>query len=118
LIIYWDFTVKKDVEEVYFNAGVLGEDNKECIWVTSKANNTVQFPLLTAGSNYRIAIEIPQHHLMPNIYMPSIFIRSDKTGETYERIWSNYAFRVVTDGNTLGKGVVAAQANWELKKLN
>jgi lipopolysaccharide transport system ATP-binding protein len=116
LTIYWDFKVKKSIDDIYFNAGVWNEKNVECIWVTSKDDTKVQFPSLEPG-NYRIVIDIPEHRLVPNIYMPSIFIRSDKTGETYERIWSNSAFQVVTDGNTLGAGVISTQANWEVIQL-
>jgi ABC-type multidrug transport system ATPase subunit len=116
LIIYWDFRVKKDIEEIYFNAGVVNEANQDCIWMTSKDSSKAQFPPLKAGGHYRILIKILQHHLMPNVYTPSLFIRSDKTGETYERIRSNYAFQVVTDGNTLARGVVAVKANWALER--
>lgn len=116
LIIFWDFRVKRALEDIYFNAGVWNEKDVECIWVTSKDTHNIRFPVLSKG-DYRIIIEIPHHHLMPNIYMPSIFIRSDKTGETYERIWSNAAFRIVTDGNTLGGGVISTQANWDVIRL-
>ena len=118
LLIYWDFRVKKVLHDIYFNAGVLNQEEQPCLWVTSKDNNNnVRFPPMEEG-NYRILIDIPEHHLMPNIYLLSIFIRSDLTGETYERIWSNFAFRIVTDGNNLGIGVVSAHANWKLEKLS
>jgi ABC-type proline/glycine betaine transport system ATPase subunit len=116
LTIFWDFKAKRTLYDVYFNAGVTNDRNAECIWVTSKDTHTVQFPSVDEGI-YRILIEIPQHHLMPDIYTPNIFIRSDKTGETYERIWSNYAFRVVTDGNALERGIVSVEANWAVEKL-
>ncbi len=117
LIMYWDFRVKKEIEEIYFNAGVWNESDVECLWVTSKDKTKVQFPLLKPGE-YRIIITIQEHHLVPNIYMPSIFIRSDKTGETYERIWSSHAFRVITDGKIFGSGIIANQANWELTEID
>ncbi len=118
LIIYWDFKLKKVVENVYFNAGVMDQDRRLCISVTSKEKEKIQFPALQAGRNYRIMIEIPQHHLTPNVYILSMFIRSDRTGETFERIWSDYAFQVMTDGTTLGRGVVVVHANWALERLN
>jgi ABC-type polysaccharide/polyol phosphate transport system ATPase subunit len=118
LVIYWDFKVKRAIEDVYFNAGIMDEQDRPCIAVTSKDKNKVHFPSLEAGKQYRILIEISQHHLIPNVYTLALFIRSDKTGETYERVWSNYPFRVMTDGNTLGRGIVAVQEHWELKKLS
>jgi hypothetical protein len=118
LIIYWDFKVKKFVGDIYFNAGIKTVDEETCIWVTSKGDKKIQFPILRPEEQCRIIIEIPEHHLMPGIYTPTIFIRSDKTGETFERIWSDCPFQVIGDGNQLAKGIVAVQANWTVKKLD
>jgi len=118
LIVYLDFRAKKKIENIYLNVAILNEENQNCIWVTSKDNNTVQFPPLNAGRQYRIMIKMQEHHLMPNVYKSALSIRSDKTGETYERIWSNSAFQVVTDGNTLAKGTIAVKVNWAFERLD
>jgi len=117
LIIYWDFRVKKEIERVYFSGGVYDEEHRACIFVKSNDYNSVQFPLLKEG-NYRLTIEIQRHHLMPNVYIPQLSIRNDQTGETYERMFPSESFRVVTDGKTLERGIVAVQESWELKKID
>jgi len=117
LTMFWDFKVKKDLEQLYFSAAVLNEEFKNCILLRSNDNNKVQFPPLNEGK-YRLIIEIPQHHLIPNVYMPQLSIRNEKTGETYERIFPNYFFRVVTDGKTLERGIISVKENWDLTRLD
>ncbi|MBD3351820.1 MAG: ATP-binding cassette domain-containing protein [Candidatus Lokiarchaeota archaeon] len=117
LLIFCDFIVKKDIEQIYFSAGVLDEEQHVCIHVVSNDDDKMQFPTMYKGS-YRILVQIPQHHLMPGIYIPQISIRNDRTGETYERIWSNCSFQVTTDGRTLERGIIAVQENWKLNKID
>ena len=116
LLIHWDFKVNKEIKHIYFSAGVLTEEKTPCILVKSNDNDKMQFPPLQKGQ-YRLIVEIPEHHLMPNIYIPQLSIRNDQTGEMYERIWPKYSFRVITDGEILQRGIVAVKENWILKRL-
>ena len=95
----------------------IDEEKRVCISLKSNDNDKVQFPPLKEG-NYNLIITIPEHHLMPNVYIPQLSIRNDQTGETYERIWPKYSFQIVTDGKALERGLVAVQEQWELKSLN
>lgn len=119
LLIYWDFSInKQEIEGLYFAATVFVENyERGCIHLWSNDNQKATFNTLKKG-RYRLKIEIPEHHLMPNIYLPQLSIRNDLTGETYERLFAKEAFRVVSDGTVLGRGgIVAVQEQWHLTRL-
>lgn len=116
LLLFWEFEVKKEVESLYFSTGVTNEESVTCIFIKSNDNQKIRFPHLKQG-RYRLFAEIPQHHLIPSVYHPQLSIRNDHTGETYERVWPNSPFRIVTDGKTLERGIVAVEEHWELEKL-
>ena len=116
LKIYYDFRVNTFLKSAYFSVGVLGEDIKSCIWVMSNDNNKCRFENIEQG-DYRLLVEIKEHHLMPNVYIPNIAIRNGDTGETYERILPDCSFRVVSDGSHLERGIVAVKEIWSLNKI-
>ena len=116
LIMFWAFRVKKPISNIYFSFGVANEATIPCFIVKSNDNNKIQFPALQEG-DYKLIIEILEHHLLPGIYFPQLSIRNPVTGETYERIWSNIPFHIVTDGIALERGIVAVDEQWTLTAI-
>ncbi len=117
LVITALFKAKQEIQDVYFSAAIINERETPCIILKSNNYNKVRFPPIKKG-NYRLQIEIPEHHLVPNVYRPQLSIRNSITGETYERIWPNLSFRVSTDGNTLERGIIAVKEHWTLQHIS
>jgi len=112
--IFCAFEAKKDLEGLYFTAVIVSSDDyKPLIYLVSNDDYKTDFKNIKKGK-YRINITIPEHHLIPSVYVLNFAIRNEKTGETYERIFSNVGFRVESDGHYLERGVVAVKENWKL----
>jgi lipopolysaccharide transport system ATP-binding protein len=116
MTIYCDFKAKRFIEGLYFSVSILNGELKPCIWVMSNDNGKMKFESIREGK-YRILVRIPQHHLVPSVYIPNIAIRNDTTGETYERILPNSSFRVSSDGIRLERGIVNVDEDWQLINL-
>lgn len=116
LTIFCEFKANIFIKSLFFSLGILNEANEPCIWVMSNDNKKVTFENIEQG-NYRLIVKIPEHHLIPKIYYPTIAIRNETTGETYERILSNAPFRIVSDGKVMERGIVAVNEKWELINL-
>jgi lipopolysaccharide transport system ATP-binding protein len=110
---FCDFKVHKPVNGLYFSVGILNEKYEPLIWVMSNDNNKVKFENIEPGT-YRLIVQFPGHHLIPNIYIPNIAIRNDETGETYERVWTRSTFRVRSDTKLLSRAIIAVKENWYL----
>jgi lipopolysaccharide transport system ATP-binding protein len=117
LQIYCDFKINKCLEELYFSLAVVDEKNINCIWIVSNDNYKKRFENLKQDK-YRLLVEIKNHHLIPNVYYLNIAIRNNKTGETYERSFTNSSFRVLSDGSYLERGIIAIEEEWKLEKYN
>lgn len=113
---FCDIKVNKFIRELYFSVGIITEDLRSVIWVMSNDNNKVEYKNLETG-NYRIFVNIENHHLIPNVYIPNISIRNGVTGETYERILPNCSFRVMSDNKQLQRGIVSVNEKWNLLKI-
>jgi len=116
LRIFVDFKVLHDLEDLFFSVGVLDDRYKSCIWVMSNDNHKAQFKNIKEGK-YRLITTIPQHHLIPNVYIPNIGIRNGISGETYERVWPKNSFIVRANKPFLERGIIAVEEQWELKKI-
>lgn len=117
LCIYCDFTLKKNVEGLFFTAGVVSsKDYTSIIHVVSNDNMKSKFINLKENV-YRVIARIPEHRLIPNVYLLNFAIRNESTGETYERIFSSSSFKVVSDGNHLERGIIAVSEKWEVRKI-
>lgn len=115
--VYCDIEVKKPLESLYFSLGIVdNSDYKNVIHLVSNDNKTFE-PKNLKKNKYRITIEIKNHNLMPNIYLINFAIRNGATTETYQRIFSDVSFRVVSDKSTLSRGIVNVESNWGINTL-
>jgi len=113
LIIFLHFKIRCFLKEIYFVVSVLDEKNNPCIWMMSNENNKARFKDVKSGE-YVLDVNIPDHHLRPNVYYINYAIRNQITGETYQKVYTDMAFRIVSDGNHLERGVIAVEEEWKL----
>ena len=111
------FRANNYISSLYFSAGILSEALQTCIWAVSNDDNKNEFKDIEPGI-YEIILNIPNHNLVPNVYVPNIAIRNSNTGETYERILANISFKVRTDGKHLERGIIRVNENWEFTKIS
>ncbi len=110
---YCDFDLKKPIKSLFFSVGILDEKCKPLIWVMNNDGSKEKFENLKPDS-YRLIVQFPEHHLVPNVYIPSIAIRNGETGETYERAWAQSSFHVRAEGTDLSRGIISVKENWLL----
>ncbi len=119
LDMYAQFKVNADIEGLYFSISIHSDNysNKNCIWVMSNDNNKSNFSDLKKGK-YSLKVSIPNHHLNPGVYLPTISIRNSKTGETYERVALTIPFKVTSSNDKLERGIVNVDEKWNLDKID
>jgi lipopolysaccharide transport system ATP-binding protein len=115
IILYFDFGIKSDLENIIFGIAIYNENKVCCIWEWNKDeiefNNKRKY--LSKGK-YRITYEIKNPNLLPGIYTPAIGISNYLTGEKYEKISYLDPFRI--EGDIISLGIVQAKSNWRIEE--
>jgi lipopolysaccharide transport system ATP-binding protein len=115
LDVFCKFTVKQWLSNLYFSVSISNSENRNCIWVMSNDCPGTSFENLHPGK-YAMKLQIAQHHLVAGVYFLNIGIRNNQTGETYERIYSNYSFRVSNDAERPPRAIISVEDNWKLEQ--
>lgn len=111
--IYCEFNNKNIQDKIIITFGILDEAKKPCIWLISNLKEQV---LPISKGRYLIKVDIPEHHLMPGIYFLNFSIRNTNF-ETLSRFYSDYSFKVISDGETFERGIVRVDEKWTIEKL-
>ncbi|MBN1493704.1 MAG: ATP-binding cassette domain-containing protein [Candidatus Omnitrophica bacterium] len=114
LIQFCDFILNNDVAGLYFSISIYDQHKRPCLWSVSSDMEDCKFDDFKKGK-YRIIVRYESHCLMPGIYLPSIAIRNNSTGETYERILLKDSIEIV--GEMPSRGIVNTEKEWSLIEL-
>lgn len=113
IILFFEFELKKNVEELYFSVGVHDERRINCIWQMSN-DSDVRFYNISKGK-YRLIVNYKTPNLVPGVYTPTFAVRNGITGETYEkRVDLLDSFTV--EGQIIPRGIVHVESEWKLDK--
>lgn len=111
------FKLNRQLPSLFFYLGLSRDDSQlQPVVVVSNDNMKNIFEDLEEGE-YEVEIIIKDHNLAPGVYNPNLGFRSDKTFETYQKIYSNVPFVIDTDDVTLERGFITVEDKWNLKKL-
>jgi lipopolysaccharide transport system ATP-binding protein len=115
--IYCDFQLNKKVDGLSFYISVNRDDSElKVINVVSNATKKHLFRDLEPGK-YRINLHLEHHHLNPGVYNIGVGFRNDLTFETYQKLYSNIAFKVESDGLVMERGVINVNDDWKLDRI-
>lgn len=115
--IEYFFDLEKPQKDLYFSAGILNEELRQCIWVISNDNERAIFKDNKPGE-YKLTIKFPKNDLNVGVYVPNIAIRNGETGETFERLVADKTFKITSSSSELERGFIYTEPIWELIELN
>lgn len=113
IALFFDFEVKKDMEELYFSVGILDDKRTVCLWEMSN-DKDLRFCNISKGK-YRLIVNYKTPNLVSGVYTPTFAVRNGITGETYDRAGYLASFRV--EGNTIPRGIVHAESEWKMERI-
>ncbi len=114
LTIYFEFELKKDIEDVIFTVGVRDERGYNCIVHLNQYKDRPIYKNVQRGK-YRLVVKFNDPHLVPGIYHPVLAIRNGVTNETYERMFDFASFSI--EGNVIPHGIVNTESKWTFQEL-
>ena len=119
LTTFFEFETTKNIEELYFTAGIRDDRNYNCIVHISNYNDRIKFRNISKGK-HKLIVKFLTPNLVPGVYFPIISIRNGITNETYERVFNLKPFIIEGEYNQSlrPRGMILTESQWQMDSIS